>query len=102
MDMICIEIEKFILYKNIMSNQKDQFTNLIKSYDFKINSINKFSKEYNVCTTTVRKYIKELNIKYNNEKCDNSNRNENGQFSFKNTYFIKKKIMIIMIINHLI
>lgn len=52
----------------MMSEQQEQLINLIKSYNFKINSINKFSREHNVCSTTVRKYLKELNIEYNNKK----------------------------------
>lgn len=70
-----------------MLDQKEQLLILIKNYNFKINSINKFSREYNVCSTTIRKYLKELNIEYNNKKIYNHNRNENGQFTFKNKTF---------------
>lgn len=74
-----------------MLDQKEQLIILIKSYNFKIYSINKFSREHNVCSTKVRKYLKELNVECYNKNVYNLNRSENGQFTFKNNKFTFKK-----------
>lgn len=76
------------IYK--MLDQKEQLLILIKSYNFKMYIINKFSRDHNVCSTTVRKYLKEFNVEYNNKKIFNFNRSENGQFTFKNDKFTFK------------
>lgn len=66
-----------------MNTYKDELLNKMKNYDFK--KMSKFAKDNEVCFKTVKKYVTELNLPYNKNKFFNyHNRNENGQFTFKN------------------
>lgn len=62
----------------------DEFLSLLKKYDFKKNSINSFSKKYNVCVTTIKKYITILQIPYNKkQRTVMHERNITGEFMSK-------------------
>jgi hypothetical protein len=62
-----------------------EFIDLLQKYDFVRNSVNSFCKIYKVTPKTVRKYLKEYDIKYNNRTIIHViNRDENGRFCINN------------------
>jgi hypothetical protein len=56
---------------------------ILKNYDFKNNSILTFCKEYNSNPSTIRRYIKLLEIQYKSKIKYNIPRDEKGKFCFK-------------------
>ena len=44
----------------------EELIEILKEYDFKNNSVKKFSREYNICEKTIVKYLRNNNIQYSN------------------------------------
>lgn len=70
--------------------EKEKLISILKSYDFMNNSMTKFSKEYGVSLSTVKKYLVENQIKHRVNKTGIIRYRENGRFAFKPE--IKEKI----------
>ena len=61
---------------------KDEFIELLKSYDFIKNSVQSFCHKYNINPKTVRKYLQENNIEYNKRTIIvEIKRDANGRYS---------------------
>lgn len=72
----------------------DEFIKLLKEYDFKKNSVRKFSNEYSVSEKTVLKYLKQNNIDYNSRMLlIDRNRDVSGKFclALQKSYLIRSQ-----------
>lgn len=73
--------------------RKNEIIDLMKSYDFKKNTIKSFSELYGPSTRTISRYLNEYHLDYNRSKKNIlRERDVNGQFLPELKPDIKKKI----------
>lgn len=63
--------------------EKEKLISILKSYDFINNSMYKFSKEYGISYSTVKKYLVQNNIKHRQNKQGLVRYREHGKFALK-------------------